>query len=128
MNILRFEIYQDIDETGEPEEFTWDLFPLVHSSQTIHLQENGLPKIATHIKCNMIIVGKMGKTKEYTTYNRPSCLEIHGLPFEKIKAKYGNMWRDTSLYATNESTGVVKNAYFENTTDGLKAVIELEKM
>ena len=44
MTIRRLEVDQGIDELGGLEEFSWDLFPVVDSSSTTRLEENGLPK------------------------------------------------------------------------------------
>jgi DNA-directed RNA polymerase beta subunit len=127
MKIIRVETSQYRDEIGDLEEFSKDLFPVVESTKTNHLAENGLPLIGTKLRPGMIIVGKIGKTKNFDPKRQPSCLEIHGLPLEKLQTKYGDMWQDLSLYATSQVYGSVIKAYFEKTSTSLKAVVEIEQ-
>lgn len=125
---MRIELLQYHDDVGEAEEFTWDLFPLVEPSKTVHLGEHGLPRPGTVIHPGMIIVGKIGKTKRFDPKAQPSALEIHGMEFGELKEKYGGMWKDGSLYATEATDGVVQQAYLEETPSGQKAVVELESV
>lgn len=69
---MRIEVRQSADGTGQLEEFTWDLFPLVDASETLHLDESGLPKVGSHIKPGMIIVGKISKTRSYDPERQPT--------------------------------------------------------
>jgi DNA-directed RNA polymerase beta subunit len=71
-------VIADKDELGEPEEFTWDLFPVVDSKATLHLDANGLPKVGTRTTPGMILVGKIGKTRSFDRSRQPSALELHG--------------------------------------------------
>lgn len=123
---MRIEVPQDRDELGEPEQLTWDLFPVVESVQTVHLDENGLPKVGTAIRPGMILVGKIGKTRRFDPKKQPTALEIQGSDFRALNTKYGAMWKDTSLYATATTAGIVQHAYLEETPCGLKAVVEIE--
>lgn len=127
MSLTKMETTQNADELGEPEEFTWDLFPAVESAKTLHLQANGLPKVGARILPGMIIVGKIGKTKKYDPVHQPTPLEIQGLPFAELTRKYGGMWKDTSLYAGPMTTYIVKDAYFESIPGKQKAVVILEE-
>jgi DNA-directed RNA polymerase beta subunit len=122
----RIELSQDVDDYGELDEFTWDLFPVVDLKHTQHLDGSGLPKVGTIIKPGMIVIGKIGKTAAYDSNKQPSALEIHGLPFEVLFSKYGNMWKDLSIYANEELSGAVKRAYFEKPGDRLRAIVELD--
>lgn len=117
-------IKQDYDETGSPVELTWDLFPLVEAAETRHLSEDGLPKPGTRIREGMILIGRIGKSKAYDSRQHPSSLEVHGLPLSELRARYGHMWKDYSIYATPETSGVVKSAFLEGGPEGVTAVIQ----
>lgn len=130
----KLEVVAGTDELGEPEEFTWDLFPVVDPKKTLHLDTNGLPKVGTRIVPGMIVVGKIGKTRD-TPSERffsgfappgPTTLEMYGLPFEELHARYGHMWKDSSLYADCQTTGIVKEAYLEDCCGKKRAVVVLE--
>src|SRR5215472_16806893 len=122
----KVEVMAGTDELGEPEDFTWDLFPVVHPQQTAHLNTDGLPKVGTHIAPGMIIVGKIGKTRNYDASRQPTALEIHGLPFDELRSRYGSMWKDSSLYADSQTTGIVKEAYLEDYGGKKRAVVILD--
>jgi len=128
MSAVRVEVGQQRDELGELEVFTWDLFPLVDGEQTKHLQESGLPKVGAVVAPGMVLVGKIGKTRRFDPKRQPNALEIHGLPIEEVRARYGAMWTDTSLYASPDIAGIVRRAYFEESSTGLKAVVELDRL
>lgn len=121
------EVNQELDEYGLPVELTWDLFPLIAASETQHLDENGLPKKGTLIQPGMILVGKIGRTKRFDPAIKPSALEIHGLSFEELQAKYGHLWKNYSVIATSENSGVVEKAFLKKTANGAKAIIELSQ-
>ena len=113
----RFEVVAGVDELGEAEEFTWDLFPVVNPTMTTHWGTDGLPNIGTRITPRMIIVGKIGKTKNTPTERffsgyappGPSTLDIYALPFDELHARYGHMWKESSLYTASLTTfGTVK--------------------
>ena len=125
MKMNRVEVTQEVDEYGLPVEFTWDLFPLVAASETQHLDENGLPKKGMLVQPGMILVGKMGRTKKFDPSVKPSPLEVHGLNFEELRAKYGHMWKNYSVIATTENSGVVERAFLKKTANGAKVIIEL---
>lgn len=118
---------RELDETAEPVAMTWDLFPLIDASETRHLDENGLPKPGTSLREGMIVAGRIGKTKQFNPARQLSALEVHGLPFDALRAKYGAMWRDYSIHATPEMTGIVRQVTLEETRDGLTAAIELSE-
>jgi DNA-directed RNA polymerase beta subunit len=103
----RIEVVAETDELGEAEEITADLFPLVDPTTTLHLHANGLPKIGTRIVPGMILVGKIGKSRDYDPSRQPTALEIHGLSFPELRSRFGGMWRDSSLYADIGTTGIV---------------------
>lgn len=125
MSIHRVGLLSDVDETGEPVEFTWDLFPLVDASETTHLDENGLPKPGTRIREGMILVGRIGKTRDFDPSAEPTALEVHGLPLEELRQRFGHMWKDYSHYATRDETGVVLTAHLSDTPSPRTAIIEL---
>jgi DNA-directed RNA polymerase beta subunit len=124
---MRIEVRQGTDETGALEEFSWDLFPLVNASETLHLESSGLPKVGTRIEPGMIIVGKIGRSRFYDPERQPAALEIHGLDFETLRSRYGPMWKDTSLYADEATAGVVSDAGFESQDGSTVAVVQIEK-
>ena len=124
---MRIEVQQSADETGELEEFTWDLFPLVDASETLHLDRSGLPKVGSLIKPGMIIVGKIAKTRSYDPERQPTALEIHGLDLQTLRSTYGHMWQDTSLYADEARSGVVRDAFLECRDGSTVAVVQIEK-
>jgi DNA-directed RNA polymerase beta subunit len=123
----KLEVMAGTDELGATEEFTWDLFPVVDPQQTTHLDTNGLPKVGTRIVPGMIVVGKIGKTGNYDASRQPTALEIHGLPFAELRSRYGSMWKDSSLYADSQTTGIVKEAFLEDCCGKRRAVIILER-
>src|SRR6185295_17997388 len=123
MKIIKIVIDQSIDETGALEEFTWDLFTIVDSAKTLHLHDQGIPKLGTRIREGMIVFGKFGKTVYFDENNQPTSLELHTLSFEKLRAKYGKMWKDTSIYATKDMEGTIVNAYVENVENRLRGVV-----
>ena len=125
MKRTRIEVEQELDDQGDLEEFTWDLLPVVDPQQTRHLDENGLPRIGTPILAGMILVGKLGKSSAFNELEQPSSLEIQGLPFAALRARYGHLWKDTSRYATEELHGTVENAHFEKVNGKLRAIVEL---
>ena len=124
---MQIEVQQNVDETGELEEFTWDLFPLVDASETTHLDESGLPKLGARIKAGMIIVGKIAKSRSYDPERQPTALEIQGLDRRTLCSKYGGMWHDTSLYADEAQSGLVRGASFVQRNGSTVAVILIEK-
>jgi DNA-directed RNA polymerase beta subunit len=123
----RVEVVAGTDGAGEIEEFTWDLFPVVDPKKTTHLNTNGLPKPGTRIVPGMILVGKIGKTRAFDPSRQPTSLEIQGLPFDELRSRYGSMWEDSSLYASSETSGVVKEAYLENDQGNQRAVVILDE-
>jgi len=126
MKHLTVQVDQEFDETGALEELSWDLFPIVRSPDTMHLQDNGVPKVGVQIKPGMIIVGKIGKTKYFDAARQPNDLEIHGLPFEELRNRFGRMWQDRSLYATPEICGTVISARVEKIDGKFRAIVELK--
>ena len=125
MKPITVEVDQECDETGDLEELSWDLFPLVRSAETAHLEDSGVPKVGVQIKPGMIIVGKIGKTKDFDARRKPTALEIHGLPFEELRNRFGKMWQDKSIYATPEICGTVTSARVEKIEGRLKAIVEM---
>ena len=123
---MQIEVQQNVDETGELEEFTWDLFPLVDTSETTHLDESGLPKLGTRIEAGMIVVGKIARSLLYDPRRQPSALEIQGLDRRALCSKYGGMWHDTSLYADETQAGLVRGASFVKRNGSTVAVILIE--
>jgi DNA-directed RNA polymerase beta subunit len=123
---MRIEVPQNADETGELEEFTWDLFPLVDASETTHLDESGLPKIGTCIRAGMIVVGKIAMTRVFDPERHPTAMEIHGLDRKTLCSKYGGMWRDASLYADEAQSGIVRGASFVQRDGSTVAVILID--
>lgn len=118
-----FEIDSKLDELGDPEELTWDLFPVVKSEDTSHLDENGLPKTGTTLESGMILVGKIGKTKDYSPDNEPSALDIHGLSFDELRRRFGHMWKDCSKRVPAEFHGVVVESKLETRDNGRQVAI-----
>ncbi len=125
MRIKRIEVAAGLDALGSPEELTWDLFPLVPAEDTIHLDENGLPKIGTLIKPGMIIVGKSGKSSAYDETMLPTSLEVQGLAFQVLKSKFSFLWIDSSLRATDSESGRVVSATIVEEHGREKAIVEL---
>lgn len=120
------EVVAGTDAFGEMEEFTWDLFPVVDPQKTTHLNTDGLPKVGSHVVPGMILIGKIGKTQHYDPARQPTSLEIQGLSFDELRSRYGNMWRDSSLYADARTSGIVKKAYIENHQGKQRAVVILD--
>jgi DNA-directed RNA polymerase beta subunit len=125
MNTIRIIVAQGVDEKGEPEEFTCDLYPLVDSGELRHLDNNGLPTKGTEIREGMVVVGKTGRGSAFDAQHMPNSLELNGLSREKLLATYPNYWTNTSYYATKETEGTVENACFETVDSKLCAVVEI---
>jgi hypothetical protein len=129
MKTIRVVVRQGKDKQGMPEEFTCDLYPLVDSLETQHLNGtlngNDLPIKGTKIKEGMILVGKGGRGSKFDERHMPTSLELHGLPRAELAAKYPNYWTNTSHYATKEQKGTVENAHFETIDGTLCAVVEI---
>ena len=124
---MQIEVLQGIDETGQPEEFTFDLIPVIDDARTVHLDGNGLPRLGSRILPGMILVGKIGRTQSYDPEKQPNALELHGLSFDELHAKYGQMWRDASVYATDETSGIVTKAVLIEEAGQKKAVVEVRR-
>jgi hypothetical protein len=122
----RIVVVQGIDEKGELEEFTFDLFPNIDSEKTLHLDTNGLPKLGTEIKEGMILVGKQGQSASYDRAKLPTSQELHGLSQTELNQKYGHLWKVTPVYADRESVGVVMAAYLEEANGKQQAIVELD--
>lgn len=114
------------DELGEPEEFTWDLIPVVDPRATAHLEANGLPKLGTRLVPGMIVVGKIGKTRRYDPSRQPTALELHGLSFDELRSRFGEMWKDSSLYADQNTSGVVTEATIKTVKGNEVAVVLID--
>ncbi len=128
MTIRRFELSQEIDETGSPDEFSWDLIPLVSATLTTHLDSSGLPKVGTMLRPGMILVGKIGKSRTFDPTVAPSCLEVHGVGEAEVRRRYGHMWLDRSLYVDDTSMGIVRSAALVERGGRLVATVEVELM
>ncbi len=111
------------DELGEPEEFTWDLFAVVDPAKTLHLDEHGLPKVGTRITPGMVLVGKIGQTRSFDQSRQPNALELHGLSFDELRSRYGGMWYDASIYANDETAGIIEHASLETVRGQQVAVV-----
>jgi hypothetical protein len=124
---MLLDVEQEVDATGELEEYSWDLFPIMDSNETLHLQASGLPKLGTWTAPGMIIVGKIGKTRFFDPAHQPTALEIHGLDREELATKYGRMWNNKSLYADDKIFGLVEEAYFLSKNGRQVAIVRLNK-
>jgi DNA-directed RNA polymerase beta subunit len=122
---MLIEVGRDRDSSGDLEEFTWDLFPVVPADLTTHLDADGLPKIGTEIKPGMIVVGKIGKSSTFDPGCQPMLGEANWLSFEEMRDKYGHQWRNTSFYATPETVGTVTEAYLTGDGESQRAVVVL---
>jgi len=125
MKITRIIVEQAIDEKGQLEEFTSDIYPLVDSGDVLHLEDNGLPKSGTLIADGMVIVGKTGRGAAFDPGVMPTAIEWQGLEREELATRYANYWTNTSRYATKETEGTVVRAYFETKGGKLCAIVEM---
>jgi DNA-directed RNA polymerase beta subunit len=57
-HVQEFKVLAEDDATGEPEEISWDLFPLVDSNATLHLDQDGLAKVGTKMEPGLPSVSK----------------------------------------------------------------------
>jgi hypothetical protein len=124
MRTVQIVVEQGLDEKGQPEEFTWDLYPLVDSAEMQHLTDDGLPKKGTFIKQGMVIVGKTGRGHAFDPEKLPNSLELHALDREQLGAKYRDYWTNTSCYASRDM-GRVTGARFETRGGKLCAIVDL---
>jgi hypothetical protein len=85
--LMRIVVEAQLDEQGDLEEFSWDLFPLISARQTLHLRRDGLPHVGTVLVPGMIIVGKIGKSKNCEPHRRPTALETEGLDEAAIRER-----------------------------------------
>jgi DNA-directed RNA polymerase beta subunit len=115
---MRITVTANLDEQGDPEEFTFDLFEVVPGSETLHLDSNGLPRVGTVITPGMIIVGKIGKRASFDRERRPNALELHSWSFEEIRAKYGSTVRDGAIHADATTAGIVVFSALTKAPDG----------
>jgi hypothetical protein len=76
----------------------------------------------------MVLVGKVGITKDYDPKQMPSEIERLTTDEETLKSRYGSMFSDGCLYVPEGVKGVVKNAYFDKSNDQIEAVVEIEEM
>ncbi len=124
-NEIVFEVEANYDELGELEEFTWDLWPTVEAEKTLHLDENGLPRIGSHLSPGMIVVGKIGKTKAYCSERKPTSLELHGLSEAELHDKFGHLWKHTSQCVPDGVSGIVEEARLVEESGVKKARVTL---
>lgn len=122
---MLIEVGRERDSTGDLEEFTWDLFPVVPAEFTRHLDSDGLPKVGTEIKPGMIVVGKIGKSSTFNRECQPTPGEANWLSFEELRDKYGHQWCNSSYYATSETVGTVTEAYLSGDGETQRAVVVL---
>ena len=123
-DIIILESLVDFDDTGKQETLTNDLFPLVDLSLTSHLDERGLPKVGTHLKPGMIAIGKIANRRAALYERKPTDLEIHAYDRETIKAKFGHLWEDRSVYVPEGISGVVENTEIQQLpSGGQKAIV-----
>lgn len=109
------------------EQLTFDLFAIVPSDHTLHLDSNGLPTVGTLIAEGMIVIGKIGRTESYDPHNLPSCLQMNKLSFEQLRQMCGHMFYDGSTYASREMVGRVTKAFVTgDNCDGRIAYVEIE--
>jgi hypothetical protein len=124
MRTVQIVVEQGLDEKGQPEEFTWDLYPLVDNAETQHLTDDGLPKKGTFIKQGMAVVGKRGRGAAFNPNKLPTSLEMYAWDRRQIAAMYPDYWVDTSCYASQDM-GRVTGARFETRGGKLCAVVDL---
>ena len=74
----------------------------------------------------MIVVGKIAKTRDYDPGDQPTALDIEGLDREVICLKWGHQWLNTSFYADETQSGLVKEACFVQRFGITIAVIGIE--
>jgi DNA-directed RNA polymerase beta subunit len=123
---MRIELHQSLDGNGEPECFSGDLWPLVESTRSDHLDENGLPMIGTLIRKGMPVIGKVGKSAKYDPLLKPNSLQIHGMEFDELKSQFGFLWYDASFYANAEHEGVVTRAELLGESPHQTAIVEID--
>ena len=84
------------------------------------------PELEPSFPQGMIIVGRIGKTRKYDPERKPSALEIHGLRFEELRSRFGDMWVDRSMYADQDTSGVVQHASIESIDGRVVATVIIE--
>jgi DNA-directed RNA polymerase beta subunit len=123
---MEIRVSQGLDPTGRPYEFTWDLYPVLPSSDLAHLDDNGLPRIGTCIKEGMVVVGKNGTTALFDPKKTPSANDYAYYSREELLAIFGDMWHDGSYYAKPGDAGKVVSAALKEENGSLVAVIQIE--
>jgi DNA-directed RNA polymerase beta subunit len=123
--IIKFEVQANPDETGELEEFTCDLFPVVSSKSTLHLDDEALPKVGVLLSPGMIVVGKIGKTRAFLLERKPTSLEIHGMTFQELNKRFSHLWKNSSEYMPEGVHGVVESAKLVEDGQIRKAIVEI---
>ena len=121
--IRSFTAKAKLDETGEFEEFTWNLSPTISDSETLHLKNDGLPKLGVRLSPGMILIGKIGKTKAYLTSAKPTALELNALDFQELRERFGHLWKNTSVYVPKDCWGVVESADCTEDDSGRKIAV-----
>ena len=122
-NIRSFEFEIKTDELGEFEETSWDLSPKVSPHETMHLDQNGLPKIGVQLEPGMILFGRIGKAKAYATDRKPTDLEIHSLSFTDLNEQFGHLWTDSAERVPLDVHGTVIESEIELRPDGKKVAV-----
>lgn len=113
-----------INEAGSAEEFSWDLLPVVDPATTAHLSEVGVPHLGTIVGPGMTVIGKIAKSRLYDLGRKPTCFELHSLPFDELRRQFGHLWVDTSVYVPAGIEGRVVDARVEGET----AVVVVEQL
>ena len=116
--VLSLSASAEKDALGDYGEFSGDLFPLVESGETAHLDEDGLPRPGRPLGPGMIAIGKIGRSLAYEHGRRPTDLEIHALESRGLKKRYGHLWTDTSVRVPRGIHGVVVDSTLNRGDDG----------
>jgi DNA-directed RNA polymerase beta subunit len=126
MSFLVLKVKQALDELGNLEEFTQDVGDVTNSASFEHLDEDGLPRVGTHVSEGMLLIGKVGATKSYSKDKRPGAFEAYTLPEEELKERWRELIYDGSFYVPEGVSGVVKDAHLEEEEGRLVAVVEIK--
>ena len=121
-------VEQGLDEKGEPNEFTSDLTPMIDYQYILHLNGYGLPKPGVQLWPGMILVGLLGKTKNFHKDKIPNCLEYHTSTDQELKKLYDTLYINNSKYVDLESHGKVIDAKIHSKEDRTEiAIITIEQ-
>jgi DNA-directed RNA polymerase beta subunit len=125
-SVLReFRLAQQLDKVGDLEEFTSDSSLIVERCRTVHLNDDGLPKVGADVYPGMCLIAKFGATESFDKSKLPNDMESLATDEVTLICKYGYMFYDASLYVPEGLYGLVEHAEFLENDGMLTAIVHV---